>query len=177
MPIDKPWERQQGESSKAFEAFVIYRDMGADRTLTAVAEKLQKSYTLVRRWKERWRWPERVRAYDNDLEKAARAKAVKDRKDMISRHIKIATDLQDKACAALKNMDPQVMSPKDIKEILKMATDLERLNREIDETESGAGAKENNLLEALQDQTMEDIDTDDLPELQQTAESDTDMVE
>jgi len=38
-------------------------------------------------------------------------------------------------------------------------------------------AKENNLLEAIQNSTKEDMDTDDLPELQQTAESDADMVE
>lgn len=38
-------------------------------------------------------------------------------------------------------------------------------------------SKENNLLEAIQDQTKEDIDTDDIPELQQEAESDADVVE
>jgi len=37
--------------------------------------------------------------------------------------------------------------------------------------------KENNLLEALQNMTKEDMDTDDLPELQQEAEADVDMVE
>lgn len=41
----------------------------------------------------------------------------------------------------------------------------------------GGPTKENNLLEALQDMTKEDIDTDDLPELQQEAEADVDMVE
>ena len=41
----------------------------------------------------------------------------------------------------------------------------------------GGPAKENNLLEAIQNATKEDMDTDDLPELQQTAESDTDVVE
>lgn len=51
-----PWERQEGESSKAFEAFVIYRDMGAKRTFTAVADTLHKSCTLIRRWKEQWDW-------------------------------------------------------------------------------------------------------------------------
>lgn len=45
--------------------------------------------------------------------------------------------------------------------------------------ESGLGGpvKENNLLDALINGTKEDIDTDDIPELQQAAESDADMVE
>ncbi len=45
--------------------------------------------------------------------------------------------------------------------------------------EAGMGGppKENNLLEAIQDSTKEDIDTDDLPELQQAAEADVDVVE
>ncbi|MBQ7670565.1 MAG: hypothetical protein IJS45_07590 [Clostridia bacterium] len=45
--------------------------------------------------------------------------------------------------------------------------------------ESGisGSAKENNLLDALLDSTKEDISTDEIPELQQTAESDADMVE
>lgn len=40
-----------------------------------------------------------------------------------------------------------------------------------------AAPKGNNLLEAIQNGTKEDIDTDDLSELQQTADSDTDLVE
>ena len=45
--------------------------------------------------------------------------------------------------------------------------------------ESGLGGpvKENNLLDAIQNATKEDVNTDDLPELQQTAVSDTDVVE
>lgn len=38
-------------------------------------------------------------------------------------------------------------------------------------------AKENNLLEAIQNATKEDMDTDDLPELQQASTADTDLVE
>lgn len=40
-----------------------------------------------------------------------------------------------------------------------------------------AKPKENNLLEAIQNATKEDVNTDDLPELQQAAASDADMVE
>lgn len=146
---DKPWERQKGESEKAFEAFAIYRDMGEKRTLTAVAEKLQKSGSLIRRWKDRWDWVERVRAYDNGLEKEARAKAVKDRKDMTDRHIKIAMQLQKKALEALTGLEAEVMSPKDIKEFIKMATDLERLNRTIEEENSKGGGTSTSLADAV----------------------------
>lgn len=45
--------------------------------------------------------------------------------------------------------------------------------------ESGLGGpvKENNLLDAIHNATKEDVNTDDLPELQQAAASDTDVVE
>lgn len=146
---DKPWERQKGESEKAFEAFAVYRDMGEKRTLTAVAEKLQKSGTLIRRWKDRWDWVERVRAYDNGLEKEARAKVIKDRKDMTERHIKIAMQLQKKALEALNSLEVEAMSPKDIKEYIKMATDLERLNRTLEEEDSKGGETSTSLADAV----------------------------
>ena len=47
----------------------------------------------------------------------------------------------------------------------------------IGESGMGGPTKENNLLDAIVNSTKEDVDTDDLPELQQTAESDTDVVE
>lgn len=49
--------------------------------------------------------------------------------------------------------------------------------RIMGEERSGPVAKENNLLDALNDMTKEDMNTDDLPELQQTAEADDDVVE
>lgn len=134
MPkTDKPWERQKGESEKAFEAFAAYRDMGEKRTFAAVAEKLGKSETLIHRWKLRWGWQERVRAYDNELEREARKKVVADRKAMTERHIGIAMQLQKKALEALSSLTVEDMTPKDIKEYIKMATDLERLNRTLEE--------------------------------------------
>ena len=45
------------------------------------------------------------------------------------------------------------------------------------EDRAEAKPKENNLLEALINGTKEDIDADDIPELQQEAESDADVVE
>ena len=132
MLKEKTWERQAGESEKAYEAFTIYRDMGEKRTLIAVAEKLHKSSSLIRRWKERWNWIERVRLYDNEIEKEVKATVVKERKSMIERHIKIAMQLQKKALEALRSLPVKKMSAKDIKDYIKIATDLERVNRMLD---------------------------------------------
>ena len=126
---DKPWERQKGESEKAYEAFTVYRDMETRRTISAVVKQLEKSRCLIDRWKDRWEWTERVRLYDNFLEKQAKEKAVKDRKAMVDRQVKIAMQVQKKALEALEKLSVEDMTPKDIKEYIKMATDLERLNR------------------------------------------------
>ena len=42
----EPWEIQPGESSKAFEAFVTYRDMEKPRSIRTVAQTLSKSSTM-----------------------------------------------------------------------------------------------------------------------------------
>lgn len=126
---EKPWERRQGESEQAFEAFTVYRNMGLKRSNRAVCEKLSKSRQLISRWKSKYEWDIRAKAWDNELEEEARAEAANNLKDMTNRHIRISMKLQEKALEALMGLDSKKLSPKDIKEILKMATDLERLNR------------------------------------------------
>ncbi len=126
---DKLWERRKGESEQAYEAFSIYRDLGLQRSNAKVCEQLSKSRQLISRWKTQHDWDERARAYDNDLAKRAHAEAVRDLKDMTGRHIRMAVQLQAKALEALKELKPAEMTPKDIKEFIKMATELERLNR------------------------------------------------
>lgn len=158
---DKPWERQKGESAQAYEAFATYRDMGTERSIRAVSQKLGKSKTLIDRWSREKSWVERVRAYDNELAKEAKAKAVKDRKAMTERHIGIAMQLQKKALEALSSLSVEDMSPKDIKEYIKMATDLERLNRTLEEEadkgkEDSPGTLADEIMAAYQRRQEED---------------------
>ena len=129
---EKPWERQNGESEKAFEAFTTYRDMGEKRTLIAVAERLQKSYTLVRRWKDRWEWERRCLEYDNELQRAAKKAATDELRAMNKRQIKIALQLQELALQAMASTDPKDIDPKNIVAFIKAATELERNNREAE---------------------------------------------
>lgn len=139
---DKPWERQKGESEQAFEAFVIYRDLGLKRSNHEVCEKLSKSRQLITRWKSRYGWDERARAYDNELERQAHAEAVKDLKEMTKRHTKIAIQMQRKALEALEKLSVEDMTPRDIKEYIKIATELERLNRFTSASDESAETEE-----------------------------------
>ena len=55
---------------------------------------------------------------------------------------------------------------------------IESLNKlRMARGDDGKAAPENNLLQALLSATMEDIDTDDIPELEQTSEYSDDVVE
>jgi len=71
-----PWEKQRGESAKAFAAFQIYRDLGSRRSHIKVEEALKETRAagpaMVRDWSTRWSWVERVDAYDREQDRKAR---------------------------------------------------------------------------------------------------------
>jgi hypothetical protein len=58
------WNRQPGETKKAYEAFRAYRDLGGARSIREVAHKLGKSATLISRWSAENEWVRRVEAWD-----------------------------------------------------------------------------------------------------------------
>lgn len=61
------FEQQPKESNKAFAAFSLYLNMGAERSTQAVARKLTKSEQLIRRWSAKFDWIERVQAHGEHL--------------------------------------------------------------------------------------------------------------
>lgn len=125
----KPWERQEGESAKAFEAFTIYAGLGADRSLRAVAQQLGKSKTLMDRWSSTYGWVARAAEYDADLQRKAHAEAVKKARKMNDRHIGIALKMQEKALEALAKTPAESINTKVLVSMLREATKLERESR------------------------------------------------
>jgi hypothetical protein len=57
------FEQQPRESAKAFAAFRAYLELGAERSLAVVAEKLGKSKVMMERWSRKFEWSVRVQAY------------------------------------------------------------------------------------------------------------------
>ena len=131
---EQPWERQKGESAQAFEAFSLYLDLGTERSIRAVSQKLGKSKTLIDRWSRTNNWVERCRAWDNHLQREAKKAAVAGLREMNRRHITLARALQGAAAQALKDRGAAIITDKNLSAVVKLATDLERsgLSTEVD---------------------------------------------
>lgn len=68
----RAWEMQTGESPKAFEAWVCYRDMStSQRSYALVGKKLEKSSKLIARWASQYKWQERILAWQSFLDEKA----------------------------------------------------------------------------------------------------------
>ncbi len=128
----EPWERQPNESDKAFQAFAIYRDMGANgqkRSIRAVAQKLKKSTTIIGRWSSNLNWVERANAWDDELDRLTREELTKGIAEMRKRHAKIAQAMLAKALKGLQRIPEDEMSSQDVAKIVDIASKLERLSR------------------------------------------------
>ena len=127
-----PWERQAGESARAFGAFCAYRDLGAHRSLRAAAEAFygRKGASLERqfdRWSRAFGWAERVAAWDRHLDAEACKAQEQARRDMAERHVKEARTLQAKAVERLRAIRPEELAPAEVLRFLVEAAKLERL--------------------------------------------------
>jgi hypothetical protein len=98
----KDWERRPDESTKAYEGFAIYRDLGTRRSIEA-AWKLyikqdKKTAGYFGQWAADFDWVARAAAYDDYIDREARKKldrdAIRRKADMLKRHADTGKALQ-----------------------------------------------------------------------------------
>ncbi len=105
----KPYDRLPNETSKAWAAFCIYRDMGGDRS----HEKLRQKYgkTTARYfhiWSAKYKWVERCKAFDNEeLEKQSIAL----RETRLKRRIKMEEDAWKRSDKLIKKAETILAIP------------------------------------------------------------------
>lgn len=148
---EKPWERQQGESTQAFEAFDLYCKMGTERSIRKVAQELGKSSTLMSRWSSAWSWQSRSREYDNELKRREFAEAQKAQKKMQERQIQTAMLLQKKAVQALDKLQVEDLAPKDILRFISEGAKLEAMNRTASTQQTAREAGDDGQTSTLAD--------------------------
>ena len=125
----EPWERQQDETSKAYAAFCIYRDLGPERSLQKAADNLGKSRGLLEGWSSRFEWGKRTAAWDAEQDRQARQAQIEEIKKMRKRHADLASAMLVKAARALQRMPEDEIKPQDISRFVDVASKLERISR------------------------------------------------
>lgn len=70
------WDRRLGEGPEAYQAFLVYRDLGAQRSLRAARQRWGKggappALSRVEKWSSAWAWTFRVDAWDAHLQRLA----------------------------------------------------------------------------------------------------------
>lgn len=94
--VSYPWEQQEGETSTAYAAFVIYRDMPVMERSIARAAKLRDAAGRVSKgsdvarqleeWSSRHRWVDRSAAWDQEQDRVRREEQLNEIRAMSVRH-------------------------------------------------------------------------------------------
>lgn len=117
-----PWERQFGESYKAFDAFHAYCLLGNDRSIRKLSQQLNKSVALLGKWSSRWKWQDRVREYENYLIRQEVDTAKEEIKEMRKRQIEIGKYFQAKGLDAIKMKvsNEEKLSSEELRDLLSL---------------------------------------------------------
>jgi len=121
------WDRQSGESAKAYEAFRLYRDVDpGDRSQRKVASTLGKSGALISRWSSAHHWVTRAEAWDAHQEKLWQADLRAKRRRTIDRQLRIAQAAGTKVAQRLIDLDPAKLTIAEVTRLMEVAARIER---------------------------------------------------
>lgn len=84
------WEKLPHEPLRSFKAFQVYRDMGFRRSKPEVAKRMNISLNQVQKYAKKWRWEERVEAWERHLDRVRTETIKEEVKEMTARHIQNA---------------------------------------------------------------------------------------
>lgn len=125
------WERQPAETDHEYHIWLAYRDAypGKRPSYKDVAEQLNTSVNAVRKIATRWTFPARLQAWAKYCDEITLAQRRQEILDMNKRHVDMALTLTEKLQRAIKRIDPDELTPREINALFKTATELERKAR------------------------------------------------
>jgi hypothetical protein len=141
--------------------------MGQGRSLRKLAEDARciSKIAQLRRWSSRWRWVERSQCYDDHLQYQDRLRQEKERKDMLTRHGKIAVLGQNLVVKGIEKLLADVeqgkrdLSASDASRLLDVAVKIERLSRgEPTEISELGGSDEHPVKISIEDRARQAVE-------------------
>lgn len=121
------WERQPEETARAFEAFCVYRNLGANRSIRKTAQELNKNCTTIAEWSSKYDWVKRVAAWDAEQDRIARNEMLADMAATRKRQRKNAQRMQERGMEFLENVVAGEPALRDIVQLLKAGMEQERI--------------------------------------------------
>lgn len=124
------WDRQTGESARAFAAFAMYRDLGPARSTGKAATTTGKTSRTFEEWCTTWGWVERAAAWDDNADRLQRERNLIEqqeaRAEMLRDHLSVGKAFVQVAAMGLQQYDGT--QPGAVKRIEKLsAGDLARM--------------------------------------------------
>ena len=120
-----PWERQKGETHKAFEAFTVYRTTGRRRSIKNAAQALKKQASLLGRWSSKWNWVERAAEWDAYYEAEQEDEEAEELEKAHIRHRIMARQGLDKIFLRLQSMNPDQIPVPSLGGLARTLVDIE----------------------------------------------------
>lgn len=159
------WSQQPGETQWEFTIWTAYRDSypGKKPSYSSVAKQLGTTYNVVKKVAQRWSFPVRMQAwvsYCNTITLAQRRQEIL---DMNKDHVDMAATIRAKLKSAIDDINPDMLTTKEIVSLAKLASEMERKAR-LDIIEQ----------EELRNESM--LDTEN-PELKKSPTKQTDLSE
>ena len=103
----EPWQADPGWHPARREAFIVYRDM-PQRSIRAVARALGKSATLIGRWSSEDDWPERVAAWQAEVDQRRREEFMEATADVSRQQAESAARIREGVDAFARSFLDQV---------------------------------------------------------------------
>ena len=130
MSDRKPWERQPGETAKAYAAFLLYRDLPAiDRSVPAAREGQQRDSKGTLRqwngWSGRNGWVNRAAEHDSNLASRRRERMEKALERSQDDGLKLIRADLAKVAERIQGMDAKELAAGQIPAALKTLIELE----------------------------------------------------
>lgn len=100
----QPWERRPDETDRAWEAWLVYRDMGPGRSVAEASRRLNISKTTINSWSTRHAWLERVKPFDRHMDRAALAEHAKEVGRLMGKQLALSEKLLDRLSENLDHL-------------------------------------------------------------------------
>ena len=128
--MNKPWERQPGETAKAYAAFLLYRDLLAiDRSVPAAREGQERDMKGTLRqwhgWSMRNGWVNRAAEHDSDLASRRRERMAKEMERAQDDAVVLIRAALDKVRERIEGMDAEELAAGQIPAALRTLIELE----------------------------------------------------